>query len=107
MHAEQFFKLKFDIRCIAHNIYYYINLNKHINLIKIYITLIDSVPSGYLLPIHIVRQEPVFDLGRGGVHQNGRGRVFPVILARQEPQRYISEILVVEGQVIPQMKAHI
>ena len=42
--------------------------------------------------------------GPGG-HQNDRGWVFPIILARQEPQRYKNEILVVEGQVIPQMKA--
>ena len=38
-----------------------------------------------------------------GGHQNGRGRVFPIIPARQEPQRYKNEILVVEGQVIPQI----
>ena len=44
--------------------------------------------------------------GAGG-HQNGggRGRVFPIILAWQEPQRYKNEILVIEGLVIPQMKA--
>ena len=35
----------------------------------------------------------------------GAGPGFPIILARQEPQRYKNEILVVEGQVIPQMKA--
>ena len=41
----------------------------------------------------IVRPGPVFDRGRG--HQNGRGGVFPIIPARQEPQRYKNEILVV------------
>ena len=46
---------------------------------------------------------PVFVRAWG--NQNGRGQVFPVILARQEPQRYKNEILVVESQVIPQMKA--
>ena len=40
-----------------------------------------------------------------GVHQNGWDRVFPIILARQVPWRYKNEILVIEGQVIPQMKA--
>ena len=42
---------------------------------------------------HIVRPGLEFDQSRGsskwlgpGGHQNGRGRVFPIILARQEPQ---------------------
>ena len=41
---------------------------------------------------YIVRPVPVFHRGRGS--QNSRGRIFPIILARQEPQRYKNEILV-------------
>ena len=38
-------------------------LNKHINLINIYIPPIDSVPSGYLPPLHQITQLPDLIIG--------------------------------------------